>query len=266
MTTASPTLRTFYVFCGLTYGWSWSVWALGMAVYAGWLPLPAAARSGLAVLAASGPSLAALYLTYLLRGASGLRALLEIFRPKGSPVLWFLALALPIILHLLARWTAAPPTGGAMGLPLPSEADIGLWTPLILPQLLIGGPLQEELGWRGYALPLLLQRLTFVRANLVLGLVWGCWHLPLFLTLYADRSFPAFLLQAIPFSFVLGGILLRSHSLWPVMFCHFSWNLSSLLLPLNGTGRVVLALLLTIWAFASLRKARKTTLLHTSQP
>jgi hypothetical protein len=46
---------------------------------------------------------------------------------------------------------------------------------------LLGGPLGEEPGWRGYALPRLQTGLGPVRSSLVLGLLWTGWHLPLFL-------------------------------------------------------------------------------------
>jgi membrane protease YdiL (CAAX protease family) len=54
----------------------------------------------------------------------------------------------------------------------------------ILPVFLItitAGPMGEELGWRGYALGILQKQYSPFLAALILGLVWGFWHLPLWL-------------------------------------------------------------------------------------
>ena len=47
--------------------------------------------------------------------------------------------------------------------------------------LLFGGPLGEEIGWRGWLLPRLQARLSPLLSSLIVGLVWGVWHLPLHL-------------------------------------------------------------------------------------
>jgi membrane protease YdiL (CAAX protease family) len=44
-----------------------------------------------------------------------------------------------------------------------------------------GSALGEEIGWRGFALPHLQARTSALRAALLIGVVWGCWHLPLWL-------------------------------------------------------------------------------------
>jgi membrane protease YdiL (CAAX protease family) len=46
--------------------------------------------------------------------------------------------------------------------------------------LLVGGPLEQELGGRGFALPRLQARLRALDASIVLGIVWGAWHIPLY--------------------------------------------------------------------------------------
>jgi membrane protease YdiL (CAAX protease family) len=45
--------------------------------------------------------------------------------------------------------------------------------------LLLGGSLGEEIGWRGFLLPELLRRMSPVAASITLGVVWGLWHLPI---------------------------------------------------------------------------------------
>ena len=53
---------------------------------------------------------------------------------------------------------------------------------LVLLLSLISGPLNEEFGWRGYALDRLLVRFGFLKSSLILGFIWAIWHLPWYFT------------------------------------------------------------------------------------
>ena len=58
----------------------------------------------------------------------------------------------------------------------------------------IKGPVEES-GWRGLALPVLQRRLAPIWAALIIGGIWGLWHLPAFLlsgTQQSEWSFAAF--------------------------------------------------------------------------
>lgn len=43
---------------------------------------------------------------------------------------------------------------------------------------LISGPLNEEFGWRGFSLDHLFKRYGFLKGSIILGIIWGIWHLP----------------------------------------------------------------------------------------
>ncbi len=53
---------------------------------------------------------------------------------------------------------------------------------LVLLISLISGPLNEEFGWRGYALDRLLVRFGFLKGSLILGFIWAIWHLTWYFT------------------------------------------------------------------------------------
>lgn len=53
---------------------------------------------------------------------------------------------------------------------------------LVLLLSLISGPLNEEFGWRGYALDRLLLKFGFIKGSLILGFIWAIWHLPWYFT------------------------------------------------------------------------------------
>lgn len=48
--------------------------------------------------------------------------------------------------------------------------------------LILGGSMGEEIGWRGFTLPLLLKSFNPIKASLILGLIWAFWHFPIDIT------------------------------------------------------------------------------------
>ncbi len=57
--------------------------------------------------------------------------------------------------------------------------------------------LWEEIGWRGFLLPILQQKYTAMKSSLIIGFVWGLWHLPIYLAInpYGDKTIIFFLMM-----------------------------------------------------------------------
>lgn len=166
-------LAAFFV---LTYAISWTIWLLMAALS---LDIQTSLGRTLNIVAIFGPTLAGLMLTAVRQGRSGLGQLLgRLWRPQPRPAWVGVALLLP-----LALIAAAAALAFLLGdLTLSSAASAG-WLLLLgefIRILLFGGPLGEEIGWRGYALPRLLRDHSPFKASVLLGLVWGVWHAPLY--------------------------------------------------------------------------------------
>jgi membrane protease YdiL (CAAX protease family) len=99
----------------------------------------------------------------------------------------------------------------------------------------VGGQAGEELGWRGYALPRMADRLGFGAASVLLGMAWALWHLPLFFVPVGDtyqQSFPLYLLQLTALSVVMAWVYGRTRgSLLPMMLMHAAVNNTKDIVP-----------------------------------
>jgi membrane protease YdiL (CAAX protease family) len=93
---------------------------------------------------------------------------------------------------------------------------------------LLGGPLNEEPGWRGFALPRLQQRYGPLLGSLVLGVVWIGWHLPLFLVPgWLTVPVWAYAILLICLSVLMTWVVNRSNrSIVPAVLMHAVFNSS----------------------------------------
>ena len=119
---------------------------------------------------------------------SGLRGVQDLLcsltRWRTHP-LWFLAaLFLMLIIGLVGVPLTALLTGQTLGdlfSGIRSSETLNHFGMTFLATALYGGPLGEEAGWRGFALPRLQKRFDPLLASVILGAFWGLWHLPLHL-------------------------------------------------------------------------------------
>lgn len=154
----------------------------------GWLPMVAGSRGiapfghpffqALLLLSATGPALAAIIVTTALDGKPGTTRLLERLVHWRVGAVWLMVAVLAPALLLLAGKMVTQ----ALGLAITTESHGSTIVGMALGTLVMSvfSNTWEEVGWRGFALPRLQKNYNALVATLVVGVLWGLWHLPLF--------------------------------------------------------------------------------------
>lgn len=130
--------------------------------------------------------------------------------------------------------------------------------------------LGEELGWRFYLLPLLINKYSYKKGIILVGLIWGVWHLPLNLMLYSTQnpllSLTNQIVLCLCYSIYFGFVYTKTQNIWAVTFIHFLTNnfvflyevdkISDLQLNLNSIllNAFVLVVLYVPFIFLNLNK------------
>jgi membrane protease YdiL (CAAX protease family) len=156
----------FGTFVAVAYGFSWTLWLIS---YAGGGDVPFLAG-------VFGPAVAAVFVMRRTGGSLPEWAR-SCVRWRVAARWWAYALGLPVLLFGAVSLTLqllGEPVDWSLALArAPAYGATWLFV------LALGGGLEEP-GWRGFGLPHLLEGHTPVRATLILGLVWGVWHVPLY--------------------------------------------------------------------------------------
>lgn len=250
MSSSRPLRTRVLGFFVLTFAISWALWGVGAG-----LGTDSGAWPILSTLAGFGPLLAGGALSWREGkvGSWGRQAL----RWRTNLQWWGVALLVAPVLSLLGYAIYLGITGASFG--LTDDPIVVVYPVLFFYILLLRGGFGEELGWRGYALPQLLERYSTTVAALVVGVGWATWHLPLFFIQGTRQSgsFALYLVGVVGLSVILAWLYTRSQgSVLLTTIFHAQWNVfdSGRLFSVGGDGSLVgpAASALVIWLFVGL--------------
>ena len=273
---STKTVKEAYAFLGLTLALSWFVFWGPLALFKiptiSFVSDVKGSSWAIALYLIGGfvPSLLAIFLTWKKEGASGMRLLGRRMIQFKLGWRWYGYTLLIVIAgtagQLIINKLIGNTFNGILFL-----AQLGSFLPL-----LILGPLSEEIGWRGYALERLQTRWNALTSSLMVGLVWGLWHLPLFFMVGTSQHE-----LGIPFIGFLVGMMANSifytwlydntkQSLWSAILLHWLYTYAAQVL-FSGVTRsplynwleslpyVVMAFVLVlIWKPQTLSRPQKT--------
>jgi uncharacterized protein len=189
--------RPLVAYLLLTFLIAWVFWVpLAVLFHGGWDLESLLANPLVIALQTAGvtaPLVSAFVVTRVSGGKGTARRLLEGLKRWRVGPWWYAAacLLVPVltIVGLGVRAAlgveAVVPRGSTLAVMLTDIGWLGvvLTYPLQLLGQCFGSPLLEEPGWRGFALPRLQQRMPAAAAAVLVGAIWGLWHLPLFIAL-----------------------------------------------------------------------------------
>ena len=213
--------HTLFPFLIIAFGLAWGILALFIFLTEPMTRIfgPLTGHHPLFFLAVYAPAIAAFTLVARNDGIAGLRRFLGRTLLWRCSIIWyaFLLVGIPVIFYF-----GAVLKGTLFEAPFQFRSIQSLFMALLFAA--IKGPV-EEFGWRGLALPLLQRELAPFWASLILGGVWGFWHLPAFLlsgTQQSQWSFAPFFLGCIALSVIVTALFNASQgSILLSAFFHF---------------------------------------------
>ncbi len=217
------------------------------------IPLTVSVSIGFGFLALFAPALAAIVVTGITEGRTGIKRLLaKIVQWRVGWTWYAIAVGLPFVLAAVVWWIAGAPSRPVQPLALT----------LVLAALVIG----EEVGWRGFALPRLQQRFSPLVSSLILGVLWAVWHLPNALIPGLDYyfyAFPQFLIYVVAMTVLFTWLANNTKgSVLIAWIFHAAINASGAFFPLGDNVRqwtlsgIVYAVVAVVVVIATRQTAR----------
>lgn len=211
----------FVPFLLITFGLTWGI--IGLYIF---LPEQMTAIFGqisgnhpLFFLAVYAPAIAAFSIILSKAGLAGLRRYFTRLFLWRCSAFWyiFLLIGLPLIFYGGSAWN-----GNLFTNSFPFSSFQSLFIAFIL--AVIKGPV-EEFGWRGFVQPLFQRRFKPIVTSLLIGIIWGFWHLPAFLmsgTQQSNWAFFPFFAGTIAISLIMTALFNDSKgSILLAAFMHF---------------------------------------------
>jgi membrane protease YdiL (CAAX protease family) len=203
----------------LTFVIAWSLWIP--------LGLLAPEKYVLSLPGAWAPTISAVILTGLAEGRSGVRTFLKKTLRWRVGFQWYMV----VLFGIAAIAYMAIGIGRMFGFPSPAISLPGglprdalfLFLPVFFfANVFVGGPIAEDIGWRGYILPKMREQMSALKASLLIGVIWAMWHLPYFI-------FPTWSNAVGNTPFLWFALLTTS---WSVLFAWVYVNTESILMPI----------------------------------
>jgi membrane protease YdiL (CAAX protease family) len=188
----------------------------------------------LGILGALGPAASAIIITYLIEGKDGVNILLKRVIQWRVNILWWL-------IGFYVWWLMCSAIAIIFNLTSLQNITLGFVFSLInIPVLifilqfpLLIGMFGEEVGWRGFALPKLLDKYNPIVASVILAIPWIFWHAPLAVfpdwrgNMPVENFLLHYILLIIPLSLIFTWFFQKSKgSILLVMIFHKSFNLT----------------------------------------
>jgi CAAX protease family protein len=164
-----PLVFFFTLTCLLTWGWDMLSWALALGP-----------PRILNIVSASAPTVVAFLILAITSGKPGVLRLLRRYVRWRVGVQWYLVAVIGVAVLIFLSMAVVPGVLAEFVAPDWSFVPFYLSSFVFVLFLPPGGPLLEEGGWRGFALPRLQRLHGPLVGTLILGALWSVWHLDLF--------------------------------------------------------------------------------------